>query len=133
MLFSSASPRQRIVTRAGVAGEEQRGLTGRVAGADDVDVEPVRVGRLAAGRAVVDALADQPVDARDREVPPGHAGGEDDRARAQLVAAVEVDLSRARVDAGDRARDQDLRAQAARLLERALASSSPETPAGKPR
>ena len=58
---------------ARVAGEEERGLTGRVARADDADVEPVRVGRLAARRAVVDALADQrsmPGIARCRQVTP---------------------------------------------------------------
>ena len=37
--------------------------------------------RLAARRAVVDALADQPVEAVDREATPGDAGGEDDGPR----------------------------------------------------
>ena len=45
--------------------------------------------------------------------------GEDDRPRPQDVAAVEVQLAVDRVDALDRARDEDLGAEPARLLERA--------------
>ena len=74
MLFSSESPRHEERDRARMAGEEERGLPGRVARADDVDVEAVRGGRLAAGGAVVDALADQPLEAVDVEVAPRHAG-----------------------------------------------------------
>ena len=40
---------------------------------------------------------------------------------AQHVAAVEVDRARRRVEAGDRPRDEDLGAEPARLLQRALA------------
>ena len=119
--------------RARVIGEEQRRLAGRVARADDVDVEPVRARRLAARRAVEDALADQRLDAGDREVPPRHAGGQDDRAPAQLVASVEADGARA----GSRpviARVTRISAPSRRACCSArLLSSSPETPAGKPR
>ena len=104
---------------ARVGREEHRRLPGRVAGADDVDVEPVHVRRLAAGGAVEDALADEPVEAVDRELPPRDAAGEDDRPRAQHVAAVEVHLVRHRVDPRDRPRDEDLGAEPPRLLQRA--------------
>src|SRR6476469_4745192 len=106
---------------AGVVGEEEGRLAGRIAGADDVDVEAVGAGCLAAGSAVVDALAHQRIDAGAGEVAPGHARSQDDRAAAQLVASVELDGPRARIELGDRARDQDLCAEAARLLQRALA------------
>ena len=74
-----------------MGGEEQGRLPGRVAGADDVDVEAVAVRCLAARRAVEDALAGEAVEALDREAPPRDAAGEDDRPRPQDVAAVEVD------------------------------------------
>ena len=91
MLFSSASPRQTIVTVRAWLEKNSAACPAELPAPMMCDVEPVRVRRLAARRAVVDALADQPVDAGDREVPPRHARGEDDRAPAQLVAAVEVD------------------------------------------
>ena len=119
MLFSSAVAAAEDRHAPRVGGEEQRGLAGGVAGADDVDVEAVRVRRLAARRAVGDALAGEPVEAVDREPPPRHPAGEDDRPRPQHVAAVEVDLARRGVDPLDRAGDEDLRAEPARLLERA--------------
>ena len=119
MLFSSAVAAAEDRHAARVRREEQRRLAGRVAGADDVDVEAVRVRRLAARRAVEDALADEPVEALDRELPPRDAAGEDDRPRAQDVAAVEVHLARRGVDPRDRARDEDLGAEPPRLLQRA--------------
>ena len=76
-------------------------------------------GRLAAGGAVGDALPDEALEAVDLEAPPAHPAGEDHRARAQHLAAVEVDLAGARVESLDRARDEDLGAEPARLLERA--------------
>ena len=97
---------------ARMVGEEDRRLSGRVAGADDVDVEAVGAGRLAARRAVGDALPDEPVEALDRKPPPGDATGEDDRPRAQDITAVEVDLMGRGFDPGDRPRDEDLRARA---------------------
>ena len=98
--------------------EEHGRLPGRVAGADDVDVEAVAVRRLAARRAVGDALAGEAVEALDAEAPPRDAAGEDDRLRAQDVAAVEVHLVRGRVDARDLAGHQDLGAEPPRLLQR---------------
>ena len=103
----------------GVGREEHRRLAGRVAGADDVDVEAVGVRRFAACGAVEDALAGEAVETLDRQLPPGDAAGEDDRPRPQDVAAVEVHLTGRGVDARDRPRDEDLGAEPARLLERA--------------
>ena len=79
----------------------------------------MRVRRLAARRAVGDALAGEPVEALDRQLPPGDAAGEDDRPRAQDVAAVEVHLARRGVDPRDRPGDEDLGAEPPRLLQRA--------------
>ena len=104
---------------ARMVGEVERRLTGRVAGADEVDVEPVRGAHFAARGAVVDALADQPIEAVDGEATPRDAGGEDQRSRADDVAAVEEHFARRRIDARDGARDQDLRPEPPRLLERA--------------
>ena len=59
MLFSSASPRHTIVTLRAWLEKKSAACPAELPGADDVHVEPVRVGRLAARRAVVDALADQ--------------------------------------------------------------------------
>ena len=53
--------------------------------------------------------------------------------RADDVAAVEVDLLVRRVDPLELAGHEDLGAETACLLECAAASSSPETPLGKPR
>ena len=64
-------------------------------------------------------MPDQAVEALDRELPPGDAAGEDDRPRAQDVAAVEVHLARRGVDPRDRPGDEDLGAEPARLLQRA--------------
>src|SRR5205085_807631 len=61
-------------------------------------------------------LADEALEVGDREVPPRDAGRDHDRARAESVASVEGDGSRACVDGGDRARDEHLGAEALRLL-----------------
>src|SRR5215210_2608455 len=98
--------------------EEHRGLACRVPGPDDVDVEAVDVRRLAASRAVKDPLAAEAVESLDRQTPPRDTAGEDDRLRAQKVTAVEVDVTVLRVDPRDRAGDEDLRAEATRLLQR---------------
>jgi hypothetical protein len=105
-----------VTLRAWVA-KKRAACPAEFAGADHVDVEPVGVRRFAAGGAVGDALADEAVEALDREPAPGDPAGEDDRAGAQHVAAVQVELPAARVDAGDRAGDEDLGAEAARLLQ----------------
>ena len=98
-------------------GKVQRRLTGRVSGTDEVDVEPMGGARFTACRSVVDTLADQPVEAIDREATPGDASGKNDGARADDVVAIEENLARRRIDASDRARDQNLRPESPRLLE----------------
>ena len=103
----------------GVGREEECGLAGGVARADDVHVLAVRVSRLAASRAVRDPLPCEAFKALHVELPPGDAAGEDDRARSDDVAAVEVDLSPRGVDAVNRAGDEDLGAETAGLLQRA--------------
>ena len=133
MLFASESPRTTSVTRARVVGEEHRRLPGRVAGADQVDVAPLGRARLAARRAVVHALADaagrSPSMARRRQVTPVARMMV---ARAHRVAAVE-DAPRASPDrcATTAARHQDLRAQPARLLQRAAGELVARDAAGK--
>ena len=71
---------------------------------------------LAADRAVEDALSDEALEVLDRQVPPGDAGGDDDRAGAEDVASVQGDGARGCVDAGDRARDEHLGPEPLRLL-----------------
>jgi hypothetical protein len=101
-------------------GEVQRRLPGRISGADEENVEAMHGARFAALGAVVDALADEPIKAVDRQAPPRDAGCQNDRSCAHHVAAaVESDFARRRIDAGDQARDQDFRAEPTRLLERA--------------
>ena len=74
---------------------------------------PCAFARLAARGAVRDALAGEPVESLDRQVPPRDAAGEDDRPRPQDVAAVEVHLARRGVDPRDRPGHEDLGAEPA--------------------
>ena len=73
-------------------GKVQSGLTGRVSGADEVDVESMGGARFAACRAIVDALADQPIEAVDREATPRDAGGKNDGPRPDDIVAIEENL-----------------------------------------
>ena len=84
-------------------------LTCGVSGADEVKVLSICGARLAARRTKVDALANEPVEALNLESAPLDAAGKYDGPRADDLIAVEHDLMRLRIDAGDRARDQDLR------------------------
>jgi len=105
MLFFEAVAAAQDRDAAGVCREEERSLPGRVPRADDVDVKSVGVRRLAARRAIGDPFSGQPLDPVHREASPRHPAREDDRARAQDIAAVEVELARRRDDPRDRARD----------------------------
>src|SRR3954452_13929761 len=98
--------------------EEQRGLAGGVARADDVDVLTVRARRLAPGGAVVETAAGEALERIEAEPPPRDTAGEDDRPRGEGVAAVEMDLPALGVDTEDRPRDEDLRPESSGLLER---------------
>ena len=74
----------------GVPRQVQRGLARRVPGADDEHVAAFHRLRLAAGRAVEDAGADQRLQARHAKTPPGDARRDDDRLGRDLVAVGEV-------------------------------------------
>src|SRR5262249_19597217 len=112
--LASAEDRHRPRVRR----EEHRRLAGRVAGPDDLDVEPVGARRLAQRRAVGDPLPDEVIAARERKPSPRDAGGEDERPAPEHVAAVEVHLARGGVDPHDRPRNEDLRPEPPRLPER---------------
>ena len=105
---------------ARVGGEEQRRLPRRVAGADDVDVEPVRVRRLAARRAVGDALAGRAGRSRRSR------GAARSTPQARMIVRARRTSPPSRctcagrgVDPRDRAGDEDLGAEPPRLLQRA--------------
>ena len=134
MLFSSVSPRQRIVTLRAWFEKYSAAWPAELPAPTMWTSSPCVSRRLAARRAVVDALADEPLEPLDREPPPRDAAGEDDRARAQDVAAVEVHLARRRrrcrvIDRVTRISAPSRRA----CCSARLASSSPDTPDGKPR
>ena len=103
---------------AGVIREVERRLARGIARSDDVDVLAVGAARIGARGAVGDPLAGEPLEAVDLEAPPRDAAGEDDRLRLEDVAAVEVDAARRRVDPLERPGDEDLGAEALRLLQR---------------
>ena len=88
-------------------------------------------GRFAACRPVVDALADEPVEAVDRDTAPRDAGGKDHGSRADDIVAIEVNLPRFRIEAGNGARDQNLRAEAPCLIECAAREFVAGNPTGK--
>ena len=127
------SPRQRIVTLRAWFEKNIAACPAELPGADEVDVEAVRARGLAPRGAVGDALAGQPVEAVHLELPPCDAARQDDRPRPQHVAAVEVHLAGGgsiRVIV----RVTTISAPSRRACWSArLASSSPETPDGKPR
>jgi hypothetical protein len=108
---------------ARVVGAVERRLTGRIAGPNQMNVEPVRRRDLAARRPIGDALADELIDTLDGQAAPRDAGGENQRAGANDVATVEQRLARRRIDAGD---SVCFRPEAPRLLERTTGSSSPD-------
>src|SRR5436309_13265533 len=80
-------------------------------------VQPVGVGSLAACCAVGDALPGKSVKALDRQLPPSHAAGKDDRPPADDVSAVEVHVTGCGVDARDRPGHENFGAQPPRLLQ----------------
>ena len=117
MLFSSPSPRQRMVTLRAWFEKNIAACPAELPAPTMWTSQAVGARRVAARRAVRDALAGEPVEAVDREAPPRDTAREDDRPRAQDVAAVEVQLPRRGVDPRDRPGDEDLGAEPARLLE----------------
>jgi hypothetical protein len=101
-----------------VVREEHCRLPCRVPGPDDVDVEAVRVLRLAARRSVEDTLPNESIEPLHGKLPPRHTAREDDRLRLQDVAAVEMHLTARSVNTSYRAGDEDLGAEPASLLQR---------------
>src|SRR5205814_358856 len=86
----------------------------------------------APGGAVEDTLPCQALEALDAELAPRDAAREDDRLRAQDVAAVEVHVARRGVDPRDRARHEDLGTEPPRLLKRAARELVARDACGKP-
>ena len=80
--------------------------------ADQMDVEALGYPGFAAGGAIIDALADEPVEPVDGQTTPRHAGRDDDRPGVQGFVAVEEDSARFRVDADGLPGYQNLGAQA---------------------
>src|SRR3990172_1499339 len=82
-----------------------------------MDVESMGRTRFAACRSIVNTLADEPIEAVDREAAPRDASCKNDGSRLDDIGAIEVNLTRFRIDASDRARDQNLRPEPPCLLE----------------
>ena len=74
---------------ARIAGKEHRGLSRRVAAADDKHVLAARAERLGAGRAVIDAAPEQSLDSGNRKSAPRYAVGQNDRLGFDAVAAIQ--------------------------------------------
>ena len=119
MLFSRLVAADDDRHRVCVLRELQRRLAGRVAGADDVDVEAMHARGVALRGTVEHALPDEAVEPLDREPPPADTARKDDRARREDVTRLEAHPTRSRVDLRDRLGHEDLCAEALRLLERA--------------
>ena len=88
----------------------ERRLTGGISGAYEIEVEPVGRACFTARRSVVDALADEPIEAVDREAAPCDASGKNDGPRPDNFLAIKENLARRRIDAIDGTRDQNFRA-----------------------
>ena len=119
---------------AGMIGKVQSRLTGRVSGTDGGRgrVREWRLPRCAPHQ--IQALPDQPVEALDRQATPRHARGENDGPGPNEVVAIEENLTRRRIDSGLTERVTSISAPRRFACWSArLASSSPETPLGKPR
>src|SRR5262249_12501593 len=117
LLEGAATDHQRHLTR--VVGKEQRRLPGRVAGADEVDVQTAGPAGFAARGAIVDALADQPLKAGYRQAPPSDAGGQYHGACAYYLVLIQEDLVRLRLEPRHATRDDDFGPQTPCLLQRA--------------
>ena len=131
MLFSKELTSDDKGDLAGVVGKIQRRLTGRVSGADEVDVVSMRAARFAARGAVIDPLADEPIEAVDREASPRDAGGKNERSCPDDVVPVQQHFARRWTDAGDGARDQNFSPEPLRLLQGATGKFVAGDPAGK--
>src|SRR5712672_2628290 len=84
-----------------------------------MNVETLSSAHFAARRSVVDALANELVEAFDGEATPGDACRKNEGPCPQNLVAVEKHLTRRRVDALDRAGNKNFRAKSLGLLQRA--------------
>ena len=111
-MFSSSAAAHHQVDRAGVVGEEQRGLAGGVASADHRDRVAPQHAWPRSGRRVVDARAFEAGRVRETQPAVAGAGGDDHRARDDPRAVVDRDdvVAVVAVEASAVARDPEMRA-----------------------
>ena len=118
MLFSSPSPRQRMVTLRAWLEKNIAACPAELPAPTMWTSRPwVFAASLRAAPYEMPFPASRSNPSIDR-LPPRDAAGEDDRPRPQDVAAVEVHLAGRGVDPRDRPGDEDLRAEPPRLLQR---------------
>ncbi len=118
MLFSRPSLRQMMVTLRAWVEKNIAAWPAELPAPTMWTSRPCGVGRLAARGAVRDPLPGELLETGDGQTPPRDTAREDDRARSQAVAAVEMDPARLGVDPGDRPGHEHLRAETTRLPER---------------
>ena len=94
-----------------MVGEKHRSLAGRVSGADQMHVEPLRDARFAPRRSVEYPLAEQAIEAVRFEATPAHAGRDDNGARIENLVVVEDDAAGVRIEANNLAGDENFGAQ----------------------
>ena len=116
-----------------MVGEEDGGLSGRIARPDQIHIVSLRQTGVAACRTVVDTGADESIDRIDLEAPPLHAHRENDRPRPENVASIQRDGHVGRVDGFDPAGHDDLSAQPLRLLQRPAREFVPGDAVWEPR
>ena len=118
-----------------LAGEEDGGLAGGVAAADDHDLRPLAHLGLDGGRGVVDAAALEPLATLDAEPAVVGPGGDQQALGVDMVAAVEVEHRVPVVEgqARDLGRDGRTRPNLLACTTARSASSAPVMPVGKPR
>ena len=133
MLFSSRSPRQRIVTLRAWVEKNSAACPAELPAPTMWTSRPWVFGAsLRAAPYEMPLPASRSNPSIDR-LPPRDSAGEDDRPRPQDVAAVQMQLPGRGVYSRDRPGHEDLGAEPARLLQRAAGELVPETPDGKPR
>ena len=91
----------------------------------------MRGARFAARSPIVDAFADEPVEAVDGEPTPADAGGENEGSCPQDLVPIQEDFALYRIDTADGARDEDFSAKTFRLLEGPACKLVAGDPTGK--
>ena len=103
---------------ARVIGEVDGGLAGRISGANEMNIETLSSAHLAARRTVVDAFANELVQALDGEPTPRDPSRKNESPRPHHFIAVKKHFARRRVYSSDRAGHKNFRAQPLGLLQR---------------